>query len=62
MEEKQIVAFNDINRLPVADVSRRTPPRFKQLKHMIGNTPLLAIHFTFKEENGSSMPKPSSST
>ena len=47
MEEKQIVAFNDINRLPVADVSRRTPPRFKQLKHMIGNTPLLAIHFTF---------------
>ena len=48
MEEKQIVAFNDINRLPVADVSRRTPPRFKQLKHMIGNTPLLAIHFTFK--------------
>ena len=24
---------------------KKTPPRFKQLKHMIGNTPLLAIRF-----------------
>ncbi|HEY6119135.1 MAG TPA: cysteine synthase family protein [Pyrinomonadaceae bacterium] len=27
-----------------------TPPRLKQLKHMIGNTPLLAIRFDFKSE------------
>lgn len=27
---------------------RKTPPRFKQLKHMIGNTPLLAIRFLFR--------------
>ncbi len=27
---------------------RKTPARFKQLKHMIGNTPLLAIRFSFR--------------
>jgi cysteine synthase A len=27
---------------------RRTPARFRQLKHMIGNTPLLAIRFSFR--------------
>src|SRR6266542_4635378 len=27
---------------------RKTPTRFKQLKHMIGNTPLLAIRFLFR--------------
>lgn len=27
---------------------RKTPARFKQLKHMIGNTPLLAIRFAFR--------------
>ena len=44
-----ITAFNDINRLPVAtEINRRTPPCFEQLKHMIGNTPLLAIHFQFR--------------
>src|SRR4029453_2390162 len=26
----------------------KTPARFKQLKHMIGNTPLLAIRFAFR--------------
>jgi cysteine synthase A len=26
----------------------KTPPRFKDLKHMIGNTPLLAIRFAFR--------------
>lgn len=26
----------------------QTSPRFKELKHMIGNTPLLRIHFTFR--------------
>jgi cysteine synthase A len=27
---------------------KKTPSRFKQLKHMIGNTPLLAIRFAFR--------------
>jgi cysteine synthase A len=27
---------------------RKTPARFRQLKHMIGNTPLLAIRFSFR--------------
>lgn len=27
---------------------RKTPVRFRQLKHMVGNTPLLAIHFGFR--------------
>jgi cysteine synthase len=27
---------------------RKTPARFKQLRHMIGNTPLLAIRFSFR--------------
>jgi cysteine synthase A len=27
---------------------KKTPARFKQLKHMIGNTPLLAIRFAFR--------------
>ncbi len=30
------------------DNSRETPARFKRLKHMIGNTPLLAIRFRFR--------------
>ncbi|HKO96880.1 MAG TPA: PLP-dependent cysteine synthase family protein [Pyrinomonadaceae bacterium] len=29
-------------------MTRRTPARFKQLRHMIGNTPLLAIRFKFR--------------
>lgn len=29
---------------------RKTPARFKQLQHMIGNTPLLAIRFAFRGE------------
>src|SRR5512132_2237571 len=38
-----------IDPLPSAKIStRRTPARFKQLKHMIGNTPLLAIRFAFR--------------
>lgn len=31
-------------------IAQRTPPRFKELKHMIGNTPLLEIRFTYKGE------------
>ena len=29
-------------------LTRKTPTRFKELKHMIGNTPLLVIRFTYK--------------
>lgn len=29
-------------------IALRTPMRFKELKHMIGNTPLLVINFTYK--------------
>src|SRR3954465_7347701 len=35
------------HRAPLASLPL-TPPRFKQLKHMIGNTPLLAIRFAFR--------------
>ncbi len=34
--------------LPAKTLIRKTPSRFKQLKHMIGNTPLLAIRFSFR--------------
>lgn len=34
--------------LPAKTLIRKTPARFKQLKHMIGNTPLLAIRFLFR--------------
>ena len=38
-----------IDPLPRATTSiRKLPNRFKQLKHMIGNTPLLAIRFLFR--------------
>src|SRR5207253_1486061 len=38
-----------IDPLPRTTTSiRKLPSRFKQLKHMIGNTPLLAIHFLFR--------------
>jgi cysteine synthase A len=34
--------------LPAKTLIRKTPARFEQLKHMIGNTPLLAIRFAFR--------------
>ena len=34
--------------LPAKTLIRKTPARFKELKHMIGNTPLLAIRFLFE--------------
>ena len=38
-----------IDPLPSAKISTRTTPaRFRQLKHMIGNTPLLAIRFSLR--------------
>jgi cysteine synthase len=47
--KNEITTINNSNGLPVAAVvNRRTPSPFKQLKHMIGNTPLLAIHFKFR--------------
>jgi len=33
---------------PASIPIKKTPARFKQLKHMIGNTPLLAIRFAFR--------------
>ena len=48
-EETKIIASTDISRLPVVtNTTRRRPSCFKQLKHMIGNTPLLAIRFAFR--------------
>ena len=41
--------IKQIDPLPSATIStRKTPARFKQLKHMIGNTPLLAIRLAFR--------------
>ena len=37
-----------INFGPQSKSTRKTPSRFKQLKHMIGNTPLLAIRCAFR--------------
>src|SRR5947207_8182333 len=38
-----------IDVLPRAKTSRRKPPtRCNELRHMIGNTPLLAVRFSFK--------------
>src|SRR6185503_3653625 len=34
--------------LPARSMVRTAPTRFKQLKHMIGNTPLLAIRFAMR--------------
>jgi cysteine synthase A len=34
--------------VPTNSLLRKPPARFKQLKHMIGNTPLLAIRFSFR--------------
>jgi len=41
-----LIRLND--HLPQTKATARTPTRFKQLKHMIGNTPLLAIRFAFR--------------
>jgi cysteine synthase A len=48
MENKITTLIKQIGHLPPADVTAKTPTRFKQLKHMIGNTPLLAIRFAFR--------------
>ncbi|MFZ0748387.1 MAG: pyridoxal-phosphate dependent enzyme, partial [Pyrinomonadaceae bacterium] len=47
--QREASLIKHIDPLLSAKIStRRTPARFKQLKHMIGNTPLLAIRFTFR--------------
>ena len=33
---------------PVSTALTKTPSPFKRLKHMIGNTPLLAIRFAYR--------------
>jgi len=33
---------------PTTATPRGVPPRFNELRHMIGNTPLLAVHFNFR--------------
>ncbi len=35
----------------VKTAEKKSPDRFKGLRHLIGNTPLLAIHFKFRGEN-----------
>lgn len=42
--------IKSIDYLNPARPTVRTPARFKELKHMIGNTPLLAIRFSFRGE------------
>jgi cysteine synthase A len=46
--QKQITIQRTDPLLPKETLMRKTPTRFKQLKHMIGNTPLLAIRFSFR--------------
>jgi cysteine synthase A len=46
--QKQIAIQRTDPSLPKETLMRKTPARFKQLKHMIGNTPLLAIRFSFR--------------
>jgi cysteine synthase A len=47
--QKEISLITQIDPLPQASLSlRNIPIRCKQLKHMIGNTPLLAIRFAFR--------------
>ena len=48
MENKITTLVKPIGRLPQAISTSKTPARFQQLKHMIGNTPLLAIRFAFR--------------
>lgn len=47
--QRETSLITQIDPLPGGTTSiRNTPTRFKQLKHMIGNTPLLAIRFLFR--------------
>jgi cysteine synthase A len=46
--QKETSLVTKLGPLPQAASIRKPPSRCQQLKHMIGNTPLLAIHFAFK--------------
>ena len=48
MQSQIMSLINQITPAPAAFPIKKTPSRFKQLKHMIGNTPLLAIRFAFR--------------
>jgi len=48
MHTKITTLVRKIDDLLPASASAKTPVRFKQLQHMIGNTPLLAIRFAFR--------------
>jgi cysteine synthase A len=50
MENNITTLIRHSEHLPAANLTAKTPARFKQLKHMIGNTPLLAIRFAFRGE------------
>ena len=43
-----VVKLASLDTVMLETLTRRTPTRFKELKHMIGNTPLLVIRFTYK--------------
>jgi cysteine synthase A len=48
MENKITTLITQISHRTADQGAAKTPQRFKQLKHMIGNTPLLAIRFAFR--------------
>jgi cysteine synthase len=48
MQTKITTLIRQLEQETITASTPATPPRFKQLKHMIGNTPLLAIRFAFQ--------------
>jgi cysteine synthase len=50
MQTKITTLIKQIDHGPEMCATPKTPTRFKQLQHMIGNTPLLAIRFAFRGE------------
>src|SRR6476659_9152127 len=47
-QNQMLTLIKHLDHRPAAVTIEKTPARFKQLKHMIGNTPLLAIRFAFR--------------
>jgi cysteine synthase A len=48
MQSQTLTLTQHADATSAAVLIEKTPARFKQLKHMIGNTPLLAIRFAFR--------------
>jgi len=48
MQNQITTLIKHVDSLPLLTPTEKAPARFKQLKHMIGNTPLLAIRFAFR--------------